>query len=463
MSIVTNQAAAGSVFSAVVSTKGKSKRAAQHRSAVAGMSGNDSRLDDSGNNPNPRQKLSRAVSADWGVDDAEWQAPPPGIDGECLNVDVRINALKVSEIDTVFGHASINLAIIFYWDDPRLADWDGTQLPQTLWGPKFKLINALPDMVEIDDDFVLASRSESGTRLKRVWRYMGMVDNPMHLGQFPFDLDTVDLNFMTGSHWQSLDGTRHGSMAKSRSYKLRRIRNLGEGKWFELKWSGVVSEWTMHGVSTTLRDDPQSASGTENSWLFVSFHLSRNSAYYFWKALFPLYMLNVLSLTTFHFDTNEIEARNNNVITCFLSAFAMQYVVSSALPKMDHLTRIDLCIVVTTSSLVFVSTQTCQSASTTPLCFELSDRIQCDTCTNAPAVSIDRALQPRARKAPRARPGRASRDVGRSFRDRLRAVFHLLEPVHLHAGVVPLAKERHKARQFQARQVSPRGQRWQSR
>ena len=130
---------------------------------------------------------------------------------------------------------------------------------------------------------------------------MGTVDNPMDLGQFPFDLDTVDLNFMTGSHWQSLDGKRHGSMAKSRSYRLRRINEPGEGRWFELKWNGFVSEWSLHGVSTSLRDDPKSASGTENSWLEIKFHLSRNFGFYFWKALLPLYMLNVLSLTSFHF------------------------------------------------------------------------------------------------------------------------------------------------------------------
>ena len=261
---------------------------AANRPAAPGVTGNDL-----------RHHRTLSTVSDTQMTDVNWLDPPTGPDGEVLIVDVRVNALKISEIDTVYGRAGVNVAIIFYWDDPRLADWEGVALPDTLWGPKFKLINALPDMMEIDDDFM--TTSVGSTRLKRVWRYMGTVDNPMDLREFPFDLDTVDLNFMTGSHWQSKDGKRHGSMANSRSYRLRRVHDPAEGRWLELKWPGDVSEWTLHGASTILRDDPKSVSGTENSWLFIKFHLSREFGYYFWKALLPLYMLNVLSLTGFHF------------------------------------------------------------------------------------------------------------------------------------------------------------------
>ena len=47
------------------------------------------------------------------------------------------------------------------------------------------------------------------------------------------------------------------------------------------------------------------------------------AGYYFWKALLPLYLLTVLSMSTFHFETDDLVSRVGTVSTYFLSAFAM--------------------------------------------------------------------------------------------------------------------------------------------
>lgn len=74
--------------------------------------------------------------------------------------------------------------------------------------------------------------------------------------------------------------------------------------------------------------------------LQLKFHIVRKSSFYFWKALLPLYMLAVLALTSFHFDTDALDARSGTVATYFLAAFAMLYVVGDTLPKTDFLTKI---------------------------------------------------------------------------------------------------------------------------
>ena len=55
----------------------------------------------------------------------------------------------------------------------------------------------------------------------------------------------------------------------------------------------------------------------------------------------PLYLVTALSFTTFEFEVDDLENRNNTVLTTFLAAFAMLYVVGEALPKTDFLTKVD--------------------------------------------------------------------------------------------------------------------------
>jgi hypothetical protein len=214
-----------------------------------------------------------------------------------------------------------------------------------------RLFNALSDMQVLDFGFEVV---ESATgRLKRIRNYTGTVDNPMDLRSFPFGMDKIELEFFTVSHWSTYDGQRSGQMAKGKSYRLRQIRKPGEGDWLDLRWSGVVAEWRLHGCSTQIKEQSAYAQGQQKPIAPLSVHVTRNSAYYFWKALLPLYLLTVLSMSAFHFETDNLAARVSTVSTYFLAAFAMLYVVEAALPKNDFLTKIDTVIVMTTVSLAF--------------------------------------------------------------------------------------------------------------
>ena len=88
--------------------------------------------------------------------------------------------------------------------------------------------------------------------------------------------------------------------------------------------------------------------------LHIAIHISRSAGYYFWKALLPLYLLTILSFTTFEFEVDDLSSRNDTVSTYFLAAFAMLYVVGESLPRTDFLTKIDIVIVLTTTLLVII-------------------------------------------------------------------------------------------------------------
>lgn len=63
--------------------------------------------------------------------------------------------------------------------------------------------------------------------------------------------------------------------------------------------------------------------------VWVNFHVSRKSGYYFWKALLPLYLLTALSMGTFHFSTDNLSDRYSTVSTYFLAAFASRPIRTS--------------------------------------------------------------------------------------------------------------------------------------
>eukprot|EP01050_Picozoa_sp_SAG11_P027007 SAG11_NODE_6676_length_1269_cov_1.089744_1_plen_210_part_00 len=109
----------------------------------------------------------------------------------------------------------------------------------------------------------------------------------------------------------------------------------------------------MHGVSTKIEEKLRNPQGQEPIEVCLCYHVTRKPGYYFWKALLPLYLLTALSMTTFHFETDNLSDRSSTVSTYFLAAFAMLYVVGAALPKTDFLTKIDSVIVLTTVSLAF--------------------------------------------------------------------------------------------------------------
>ena len=250
----------------------------------------------------------RPAPAHNAEDGAFWMQPPtnPTSDGQPFWVDFRFGLSKVSAVDTVAGTAFIDIYVMFYWSDPRLASWpEGAELPPRLWGPKLRLKNALGDLHE--GDFVFVLNDAATGRLKRGRNYSGTVDNPMDLLKFPFDMDKIELEFQTISHFSTYDGERSGQIPKGRSYRLRQIQEVGEGKWVSLSWNGHITEWALHGVSTKIVERSILASGVENTLVPLSFHVTRQLVYYFWKALLPLYLLTALSMTTFQFETDNLE------------------------------------------------------------------------------------------------------------------------------------------------------------
>ena len=253
-------------------------------------------------------------------DDAYWISAPKGENGEPIWIDFRFNLNKASDVDTVAGTAFIKLDVVLYWTDPRMIGWpeDHADLPPKLWGPTMELVNALGDMQ--NESLVFSVVDAKTGRMKRAFGFTGVIENPMNLRDFPFDMDDITIMFATRSHWSTFDGETGGDVAKGMTYRLRQIREEVEGKWLDLSWSGRIGECELHGVSTRVDELSTSAQGQDQTDVVLSFHVTRKSAFYFWKCLLPLYLLFTLSLSTFHLETDNLEARVSTVSTYCLAS-----------------------------------------------------------------------------------------------------------------------------------------------
>ena len=198
---------------------------------------------DRGHQPAPRlekqQRLPRrrATSVDFDDDSNEWLNPPQvstgdeAADAEPIWVDMRVNIDRLSGIDTVQLCLTIKVALVMYWNDERLIGWDNAALPPMLWGPWPGLTNELNVTTE-QAAFVVTDPSKG--RLKRVIIFSGQVSNPMDLRDFPMDVDSIDLDFVTSSHWKTFDQSLDGGRPSGVSYRLRKICQPGEGQWLRL-------------------------------------------------------------------------------------------------------------------------------------------------------------------------------------------------------------------------------------
>ena len=290
--------------------------------------------------------LAKIMAAD------ELMQPPKGANGSPLMVDMRIAVFRIQKLDTAALTAEVKLAVVWYWTDVRMVGWLGryyAPTPASLWGPDMFVVNRGQSWSFEQTQFDLEDSCTG--RMKRAILYSGTVINHMDLADFPFDIDDVDVHMESVGHWSSNDLLRRGAMG-GQLYQLREITQPKEGRLIGIYWDAYIPEWELLGCSLRIKQLSPNAQGSVRTSVNLRFHVARRWPYYFWKVLLPIAFLGGLSFKTFERGIDDIEGRNADVSTNFLSTFAMLYVLSTMLPTTDYLTRLDKFVVLTLMTIV---------------------------------------------------------------------------------------------------------------
>jgi hypothetical protein len=170
----------------------------------------------------------------------------------------------------------------------------------------------------------------------------------MSLRDFPFDQQTARVELVSSQNFATMDGTVGIPSDGNKTYRLRQVGGATGTGLNLMTWSGEIVEWDLHGIAAQfVSNDGKAVVGGAMTRLSLVFVISRQTSYYFWKVILPLYLVTALSFTAFHFDTEDLVNRSALTSSYFLAAFAMLYVVGDSLPKTHFLTRVDKLIVST--------------------------------------------------------------------------------------------------------------------
>eukprot|EP00038_Savillea_parva_P015250 m.13488 g.13488 ORF g.13488 m.13488 type:complete len:401 (-) comp3049_c0_seq1:162-1364(-) len=278
--------------------------------------------------------------------DVDLSAPPPPPEpGATLWVDFRVGASRLNQVNTAEETACVKAFVALYWTDPRMIGYNKPTLPDGLWGPYCNCRNGIRADMDCDDhEFELVDPNTG--RLKRFLIFEGTVSNDLDLTEFPFDTNTVDVEFGFVSHWRTRDGSKGGTSAKKPIYLVRCVSDPSEGDPIGVYWNRKVPEWELYGASWTLKKH-EDKSGYTQQQLRLSFLVGRHVTFYALKVLLPLYLLLINFASDFFLPPSDLSSRSSNTMTGFLAAFAFLYVIAEMLPKVEFLTRIDQVILVT--------------------------------------------------------------------------------------------------------------------
>ena len=275
---------------------------------------------------------------DWPDDDPRWGNPPTIGSPTIIHAKFLIGQLQ--DLDTVRGTIYVRIGVWCDWKDHRLAGRSRMDpLPHRLWSPRLTVSESLGDFNRRTCEFTLTIGTLDGHLYSLTW-YEGTIKNPMDLRLFPLDVDTLHITFFASECYR-LNGEINVN------YKTD-YRLLFEG------WSFSPPRATPYGwdlvsskVLYTFHEHCQDV-------LQIQLNLKRCFNFYFFKVVFPLFLITCLNFMGFALEDDNLGERLANNISLFLSALALLYVVGQDLPKTTFLTAIDR-IVVVTLSLIFVT------------------------------------------------------------------------------------------------------------
>ena len=132
-------------------------------------------------------------------------------------------------------------------------------------------------------------------------QYVATIESPLSsIKDFPCDLHSVTVRWLSVSTWQTHDMQEYGTMVSGNTYELRYVQQSGclqppwrigwqagnswpDGKCFTLLWSGLLAEWKCLGISREISLSPKIRHKPRRMTFELTFHLTRLPFYYFVK------------------------------------------------------------------------------------------------------------------------------------------------------------------------------------
>jgi len=267
---------------------------------------------------------------------AKTNERPVPVGGGPTNIYCVMAILDLDQISDAEQSFTVNLFVRCSWNDPREAHGENGVIIRELrevWTPTLFFLNR-QKVWSAWDPRVEITPSGYVTYRQNFW---GDFSQPLNLREFPFDNQELEIMLVNGgsSDFGNLELLPDPDLAS-----------------FIEERSSVVN-WEI--IGSAVRTEPHVLpTGHQVEAISLVFSVQRLSEYYLIKFIAPLLLILGLSWVVFWLDPTEGGAQLGVAVTTCLTVIAYHLAISSSLPAIPYLTRMDVFVFGATL-LVFLS------------------------------------------------------------------------------------------------------------
>ena len=256
--------------------------------------------------------------------------------GGITKVYTSIIVNNVSEINPANQILKADLMISARWNDPRLvhnSEGNIVVTPDKIWDPFLTFTNRLNISTSFPDHFTIL---KDGTVLY-FQRIYGEFAQNLYFAEFPFDEQNFELRIIDIAISPTGVSLEPDSLMMSGLNK-----DAAPSDWTFEGWSFERSKYKLLNVSE------------ERSSLLFTIFAERQSGYYILIFIIPLILIILMSLLVFWLPANLSASQITVGATSMLTLIAYRFIVTTNLPKISYLTRMDI-LILGSSILIFMT------------------------------------------------------------------------------------------------------------
>lgn len=222
------------------------------------------------------------------------------------------------------------------WNDPRLKHNMESNIvvsADKIWDPFLTFSNGMNISKSFPDNFTIL---QDGTVLY-LQRIYGDFTQEFMLQNFPFDEQDFNIRIINISM-----NTNNVKLEPDTAIISKLNNHLTLSDW-------IIEDWSFEKSPFSINNE-----GREISTLLFSINAKRQSGYYLLIFIIPLVLIIMMSLMAFWLPANLSASQINVGTTSMLTLIAYRFIVTSELPKISYMTRMDVFIL-GSSVLIFLT------------------------------------------------------------------------------------------------------------
>ena len=312
------------------------------------------------------QKVDLLIKRNDGIEDKLIELT---LDVNAPDIDVllipELKILDITEINAKKGTYSINYEFNYYWEDQAVFDVAKSVLTKgvdttesaalgfsckltekefinydfKIWQPKIKFKN---EIITSDNNkkvnyYFSAWHNPvtkvQGIEISRLEYGLSTFSNKFHFENFPFDRQILNLDFIdqSGEDLNSKVWVSNMWLYDS-DYLTKFVDNNN------------LFDWNINSYSHKYFEETDLNYGVSSFGISNSFELQRNSTYYIFKIIGPIFLILIVCWSVMWLTARELESRLTVTTVCLLSLVAYNFVIDQDLPKLAYFTKMDYII-----------------------------------------------------------------------------------------------------------------------